>query len=444
MKLAKDLYKKFTSRELNKDIIDFSTLMTSSNDKPIDDTLNKLTSDKPIFFPKGVYWVRGFSQPNNEPYMFEGIQLEDNQILIFDDEAILKVIPNSSIGYAVINTNSAQNFELVNINIEGDRLEHTYKPQENNQPHSQDWFSMAHELGHGIYVSGNSKGKIYNPNIADCTGDSIDTRAYEGSDIEIYDGDVTRARRNSISIESIDRLRVYRTKISLTGGDIDEQVNIGGTPPKAGIDLEPFNSDMILGDVEFIDIETEGNYDGGLKTNYLYDAKKVRVKFTNCKIDGIKIISTDSPNRPGDYFIFENTTIDSGPYGIHIDGANPQVEFRGETTIIITDRKVGEVKQVKGAVEITKASTDSWYKNTTPGGITIDSLTVINDSSSPIKDVILTSYKDRKHIKELKEDIKFKDIDVNIKKSHSSQLVQTDSSNIIYSGVKVRKSLLKF
>lgn len=366
------------------------------------DELNAIPSHSVTYFPRGTYALRGFDETApTEDELFDGFNLKENQVCIFEEGAVLKALANNFIGYAVLHVQDGSNNVMIHPQIKGDRLEHDYSYNpiaERLFGDRADWYGISHELGHGIYLGGSGGCDFYQSEIEDMPGDSMDTRGEQGSKIRVYGGYFARARRNNLSIESIDEFYIESTEIYGAGGKLDDPaVNIEGTPPKAGIDIEPHNSNHILSDIHFKDLNVHSNYDSGLKSYYMYDATVGEILIEDCTFDGIKLISTTFPGEHSypnneSRFIFRNTKIKDGAYGICLEAAAPHVRFEGKTMIDVRDRIIGEVKEVKHAIELRKPVWENeWYADVKPGSIYVEDIEIIDHTSTGIYEIGLTS-----------------------------------------------------
>lgn len=416
------------------------------------DELNTIPSYSFTYFPSGTYALRGFDETAaTENELFNGFNLKENQVFIFDDGAILKPLPNNSIGYAVVHIQNGTNNVMIHPQIKGDRTEHDYSYNpvaEKIFGDRADWYGISHELGHGIYLGGSGGCDFYQPEIEDMPGDCMDTRGEEGSRIRVYGGYFARARRNNLSIESMDTFYIEGTEIYGAGGTLDDPaVNIEGTPPKAGIDIEPHNNDHILTDIHFKNLNVHTNYDGGLKSYYMYDATVEKILMEDCTFDGVKLISTAFPGEhtyPNDdsRFILRNTRITDGAYGICLEAAAPNVRFEGKTLIDIQDRTRGEVKKVRHAIELRKPVWENeWYAEVKPGHIYVEDVEILDNTSTDIFEVGLTSnihseYNMNGHF----EPYGFEHATINIKKSNAKKGpidIDYEPKGITFDGVNI-------
>nr|WP_251138130.1 glycosyl hydrolase family 28-related protein [Exiguobacterium sp. s191] len=242
----------------NKDIeqINVYSFNAIPNDK-IDDTLAiqksieyaKEHKIKTIYFPKGKYIV-------------SNINLRSN-IDIYFNNVTFQVIPNSSVGYKVINIQDVHNVSLKgNLLIDGERYLHK---------------NGNGEWGMGVSILGSSKILIENIVVTKCWGDGI----YISSSIKDYSENIIlknlkliNNRRQGISIISGKDIKIINPLI----------FNTEGTPPAFGIDIEPnSNKDRI----EKITIENPyimNNEGGGILVyggNYSKKNKKMSIKIKN-------------------------------------------------------------------------------------------------------------------------------------------------------------------
>ena len=152
-----------------------------------------------------------------------GLQLNDNNVLIFRGYSVLKMQPNDRASYGFLKIINKKNITIYFPVLIGDRTTHA---------------SIKGEWGMGIFMKGALNVKIVNPLISNCWGDGI----YIGQgptpsdSIQIYFPVLDNNRRNGISITSAKNLMLQSPIIS----------NTNGTNPASGIDIEPnSNADNI-------------------------------------------------------------------------------------------------------------------------------------------------------------------------------------------------------
>ena len=227
----------------------------------VQDIINNLEEGYHYIFPKGVYSVRGQTDG-----VADGLRVKSNTTYEFKPGAELKVMTNSSENYNGILIENAQNFELINPRVIGDRNEHDYSS------------GGTHERGAGVMIRGNSKGRIINPHVENTTGDGIDIITGTGSDIYIENPQTNNVRRNGVSVESADKLRIMYGNLDYTNG----------TDPQAGIDIEPFANYCILNDIRIVGLKTIGSGRRGLMLAGLSYLDSYNIVIDDCVFDGIE------------------------------------------------------------------------------------------------------------------------------------------------------------
>jgi hypothetical protein len=130
------------------------------------------------------------------------------------------VIPNSSIRYAVLDSNGAWDWEIHDGEIVGDRYEHSYVTAGLTTKQA------THEWGHGLRVNNGGRGTVTGLKVSNCTGDGICISA----DDVVIDGCMsTNNRRQGCSIVDGVGVKLLNSEFSFTNG----------TSPECGVDIEP-------------------------------------------------------------------------------------------------------------------------------------------------------------------------------------------------------------
>ncbi|AII28141.1 tail spike protein [Bacillus phage Bobb] len=195
---------------------------------------------KTVYVPKGNYLIDGVGE-DKMPEYGGGIQFPSNIEVIFHKEAVFKVEPNSSTGYACFNLENVDNVILRGGCVVGERFEHDYDM--NVSP-----FRRTHEWGYGVHIRGCRNILIEDMHISDCTGDCIwvpahgmmnwgDTVYIPSESITIRKCRTEKGRRNNIATDGCLGLLIDDCDIIKAGGD-----TIG---PQLGIDLEGYAEDGI-------------------------------------------------------------------------------------------------------------------------------------------------------------------------------------------------------
>lgn len=333
-----------------------------------EDALNNLPGGFKYKFPRGTYRVRGHLDNNTH----EGFKLKDNTTYEFEEGAVLTLDGNSSTIYSVIQIRSVKNFKLINPQIIGERYAHDYSSGE------------THERGRGIYITGDSTGVIINPRIKDCSGDGIDIIANAGSDIEIHEGVLENNRRNNLSVESVDRLRVYNTELK----------NANGIAPETGLDIEPYDKEHILNDVKFYNIYTHSNANNSLMITNL--TQNNNIEFIGGRFEDM-------------YFGFNLTTFENNEIvfnqplikgHIYNRSSSPKAKFL-QPTIVITE----DFKSDEAVITFHKVA---WSRDE-PGYMSFIGMNVLNPHE---KEMDLVLFKSKEYAENRQWEHIFIDVDV--------------------------------
>lgn len=180
-----------------------------------------------VKIPSGTYLIN--AEADSKTDTTAGIVVPSNTNITLHPDAILKVIPNAVEWYDVFMLYRVDNITIKGGNILGDRDDHTYN-------------GVTDEWGAGIKCIGATNVIIDNIKITDCTGDGIDIGDFVAQDfnenIIVQNCTIDNVRRNGISVENADGVKVINSRI----------VNVNGTAPQSAIDLEPNNiaNDKVL------------------------------------------------------------------------------------------------------------------------------------------------------------------------------------------------------
>ncbi len=191
----------------------------------------------------------------------KGLTIKSNSTIIFRNNSKIKLQPTTTGSYEILKIVDAQNVMIYFPVIEGDRKEHK---------------GTAGEWGMGISITGSSNVQLFNPKVSDCWGDGI----YFGkkgdgvnSNINILYAQLDNNRRNGISVICADGLYIESAVVS----------NTNGTPPMAGIDIEPNDNNDEINNINISKAITfNGEYGIIVELDRLYGSK---TKNINIKID---------------------------------------------------------------------------------------------------------------------------------------------------------------
>ncbi len=193
-----------------------------------------------VYIPEGIYLID----------IDKALQLNDNQILVLSDKAILKAKPTATGFNNVIYIDGRDNVVVTGGRIVGDRHEH---------------LGSTGEWGHGIFVRGGATNiHISHMHISDCWGDAIEIGDTEGMppaegvtiDNIVADGN----RRQGLSITNAVNVVVRNSVFK----------NTNGTLPEAGIDIEP-NKGCVTEDILIENVHCYGNQGVGIDLAGFFD-----------------------------------------------------------------------------------------------------------------------------------------------------------------------------
>ena len=181
-----------------------------------------------VYIPNGTYLIDADTS----------INLNDNNTLRLENNAILKAIATSSTHYEVVNVDNAKNVHILGGTIQGERSTHT---------------GDTGEWGMAIAVTGGSENVLIEDiTLKDCWGD--------GLYINIAKNVMTKNiicdnnRRQGLSIISVENYYSLNDKF----------INTNGTAPQGGVDIEPNNSTDILKNIVFDNPYTYNNAGRGI------------------------------------------------------------------------------------------------------------------------------------------------------------------------------------
>jgi hypothetical protein len=186
-----------------------------------------------LYVPAGTYMIDAV----------KNVMLRSEMVLLMDPNAVLKAMPNADTHYVVLNIESISNVAIVGGNIVGERNEHQ---------------GTGGEWGYGIRIAGSNNVLVRDTKIRDCWGDGMvimsSSKQYFSSKVDIVDLVSENNRRQGISIGSGRDIAVIRASLG----------NTNGTPPQAGIDLEPDNAREYMQNIHLVDLYTYNNRGSGI------------------------------------------------------------------------------------------------------------------------------------------------------------------------------------
>jgi polygalacturonase len=201
-----------------------------------------LPSGGTLCVPSGVYLVNAL----------KSVHLKASMTLWMAPDAVLRAIPNDQQQYAIVRIWKQSGVVMYGGVIEGERKQHR---------------GTTGEWGMGIDVRGSSRITIRQVQVRDCWGDGIliagfDDRTYidpatdspYSENVDIVDVVADGNRRQGVSLISGRNVAFIRPWLG----------NTAGTPPAAGIDIEPDLPTQSVANVHVIDAVTRNNQGPGI------------------------------------------------------------------------------------------------------------------------------------------------------------------------------------
>ncbi|WP_395940499.1 right-handed parallel beta-helix repeat-containing protein [Bacillus pumilus] len=193
-----------------------------------------------VWLPSGTYVIDAVYRGDPFfPFRGAGIRVPSHITIEMAPDAVIKVKPNDSWGYAAFYIGKVQHVTISGGRIEGDRHEHVYKslPAERK----------THEWGFGICIEGASHVEVNRVQIKNCTGDGLivsphgilaQAESYSpAASIHISGCTMTDSRRNNISITGCDGVIVEDCLL--------ERAGVDGVEPRMGIDIEGYGENAV-------------------------------------------------------------------------------------------------------------------------------------------------------------------------------------------------------
>lgn len=156
-----------------------------------------------------------------------GLEIISNSKLTFLPQGKFVQLPTTLGLYQLVNVFGAEDYTILNPNLEGDKLTHT---------------GTTGEWGHLLNVMDSKNGFIFKPKLKYGWGDglyigrkSASELDYDPTNITVVEPEIEGCRRNGLSLCSGINVRIVRPKIKRIG-DYDGKT---GAFPKACIDVEP-------------------------------------------------------------------------------------------------------------------------------------------------------------------------------------------------------------
>lgn len=206
----------------------------------------------------------------------KGIELYSNTKLIFQDESRIIIKPNAETHYSAINIQEIENIQIYFANIEGDREQHLI---------------TKGEWGMGIRILGSNNIILYAPTVNNSWGDGIyigPIGQKNSKSISILNPKINNARRNGVSIISVENLLINDGIIS----------NTHGTSPQAAIDIEPDKPMNIVNNIKINNLTTYKNAGDGIMISLskltLNEGKSMRPKIVESNIQILNHVDIES------------------------------------------------------------------------------------------------------------------------------------------------------
>ncbi|AVM22692.1 uronase [Bacillus pumilus] len=193
-----------------------------------------------VWLPSGTYVIDAVYRGDPFfPFRGAGIRVPSHITIEMAPDAVIKVKPNDSWGYAAFYIGKVEHVTIRGGRIEGDRHEHVYKPLPAER--------KTHEWGFGICIEGASHVEVNHVQIKNCTGDGIivsphgllteDEPYSPAASIHISGCTMTDSRRNNISITGCDGVIVEDCLL--------ERAGVDGVEPRMGIDIEGYGENAV-------------------------------------------------------------------------------------------------------------------------------------------------------------------------------------------------------
>lgn len=212
----------------------------------------------------------------------KGLNLNSNQVLLFQPNSKLVLIPTAKNSYNMLKISGVSNIKIFYANLEGDRNSH---------------LGTDGQWGFGIGIKGSDNVKLYSPYIKNTWGDGIylgQAGNKASSNIYISNAVIDNVRRNGISIISAKKVDILNSYIA----------NTNGNSPQSGIDIEPNTIEDDLDTVNIKNLTTFNNKWAGILLVF-EQYKSSQKKTVSINIDG----HTDSYSTYGIAFHgFKNDT----------------------------------------------------------------------------------------------------------------------------------------
>jgi len=269
----------------------------------------------------------------------KGLSVSSNSILVFDKNSKIKLLPTNQGQYEMLRIHDVENVVLYNANVEGDKYKH---------------IGQNGEWGMGISIRGAKNVKLYNSIAKYCWGDGIYLGITEKSsnnvNVTIENSLLDDNRRNGMSIIAAENLSVNNMLVA----------NTHGTPPMAGIDVEPDANTDVIKNLSFNSITSFNNTTHGFLFALNNLAGSISHDEVNIQVNKFKAIYGDLGMS---FKLGQSNTNDNPPKGL-ISVNQPQFYKLKRSSILSYEGNEANPIQVKikvNAVDFEKGNLE--FKN---------------------------------------------------------------------------------
>ena len=166
-----------------------------------------------VLIPDGTYMVNAIASGSM------GIRVKSNMTLRLSSGAVLKAIPNGSGNYAILAVSFANKVNIIGGTLLGERSAHT---------------GSGGEWGMGLAINNSDQVVVEGVTAKECWGDGFYVTTLS-TNVTFCNVTGDHNRRQGLSITSVDGLVVRNSTFK----------NTAGTPPEAGIDIEPNDASTV-------------------------------------------------------------------------------------------------------------------------------------------------------------------------------------------------------
>ncbi len=189
-----------------------------------------------VFIPEGIFLVDAV----------KSLRLKSNIAFYMTPNTILKAIPNGATHYSVLQIADIHDVKIVGGTIMGERDEHK---------------GTRGEWGMGIRITGSKNIAVHRTIVKNCWGDGVyiasGSSGSISENVRIVEIQADNNRRQGISLISGRNIEIVQSRVTDTHG----------TPPAAGLDIEPNRMTDILQNIYISDLYTANNEGAGIGIN---------------------------------------------------------------------------------------------------------------------------------------------------------------------------------